>query len=96
MQASISIPNELTTLARLFADAGFPLYAVGGMVRNALLGLPVHDMDITSAMRMEDVRTLCAQSTAAASAWNAGPFSLGVPESAAARRMISRSTSTSC
>ncbi len=60
MQASISIPNELTTLARLFADAGFPLYAVGGMVRNALLGLPVHDMDITSAMRMEDVRALCA------------------------------------
>ena len=38
----------------------------------------------------------CAQSTAAASAWNAGPFSLGVPESAAARCMISRSTSTSC
>ncbi len=55
----IPIPNELTMLARIFAGAGFPLYAVGGMVRNPLLGLPVHDMDVTAAMRMEDVRALC-------------------------------------
>lgn len=56
----IPIPNELAMLARIFAGAGFPLYAVGGMVRNPLLGLPVHDMDVTAAMRMEDVRALCA------------------------------------
>jgi len=56
--ASIPLPTELLELARAFRGAGFVLYGVGGMVRNPLLGLPVSDMDVTSAMRPDDVIAL--------------------------------------
>ena len=52
-------PNELQVLARLFKEAGFTLYGVGGMVRNPLLGYPISDMDISSAMRPDAVMGLC-------------------------------------
>ena len=51
--------NELITLAQAFAGRGFKLYAVGGHVRNTLLGLPISDTDITSAMRPDEVKKLC-------------------------------------
>lgn len=56
---SFALPTELVCLARAFAEAGVRLYGVGGMVRNPLLGLPVSDMDITSALRPEGVMALC-------------------------------------
>lgn len=52
-------PSQLTALAELFSARGFSLYAVGGMVRNGLLGFPVHDIDITSAMPPNDVISMC-------------------------------------
>ncbi|MBS1481009.1 MAG: HD domain-containing protein [Christensenellaceae bacterium] len=55
---TIPLPTELTALARIFRDAGFPLYAVGGMVRNACLGLPVQDIDVTSPMPVSEARAL--------------------------------------
>ncbi len=54
-----SFPPQLIELARLFSEAGVSLLAVGGMVRNPLLSLPVSDMDITSALRPEAVLSLC-------------------------------------
>lgn len=54
-------PTELASLARLFQEAGFSLYGVGGMVRNPLLGLPISDMDVASAMRPEEVLALCRE-----------------------------------
>lgn len=53
------IPEELFTLAELMAAEGFALYAVGGLVRNALLELPISDIDICSAMRPERMIELC-------------------------------------
>jgi len=58
-QYTLNIKGAPLTLAKLFAQSGVTLYAVGGMVRNPLLGLPVSDMDITSAMPPEDVLHLC-------------------------------------
>ena len=40
---------ELAPLARAFTRAESPLYFVGGSVRNALLGLPYDDLDVTGA-----------------------------------------------
>lgn len=54
-----SFGENLSMLARAFGEAGHTLYAVGGMVRNALLGLPVSDADVCSAMRPDDVMALC-------------------------------------
>ncbi len=55
----ISLPNELIFLARLFREAGVCLYAVGGMVRDQLLGMKRSDVDVASAMAPEDVLELC-------------------------------------
>ncbi len=55
------LPTELQTLARLFQEAGFSLYGVGGMVRNPLLGLAISDWDVTSALRPNGVMALCKE-----------------------------------
>ena len=44
------IPAELFSFAELLSAHGVRLYAVGGLVRNALLGLPVSDIDVCSEM----------------------------------------------
>ena len=38
---------------QIFASAGVPAYFVGGCVRNALLGVPVTDLDISTPIRPE-------------------------------------------
>lgn len=48
-----TIPTELRRLAEIFYESGARLYAVGGMVRNALCGLKVNDMDICSSLSIE-------------------------------------------
>ena len=50
---------ELIRLAGLFQRKGSALYVVGGHVRNTLLGLPVSDTDITSALTPGEVLALC-------------------------------------
>lgn len=54
----ICIERELRELSEIFAHAGARLYAVGGMVRNSLLGYPVSDTDVCSAMLIEDAERL--------------------------------------
>jgi poly(A) polymerase len=52
---------ELAPLARRFADAGQPLYLVGGTVRDLLLGLPdVGDFDLTTPARPSEIKKLIA------------------------------------
>ena len=47
----------LAAIARAFADA--PVYAVGGAVRNTLMGLPVSDVDLCGPVRPDDVVRRC-------------------------------------
>ena len=51
----MKIPSELKNLARLFPT---PLFVVGGAVRDDLLGHKVHDYDLSSSLRAEEVLTL--------------------------------------
>ncbi|MCR5611218.1 MAG: CCA tRNA nucleotidyltransferase [Clostridiales bacterium] len=51
--------KELNELGELFRQRGGRLFVVGGRVRNTLLGLPVSDTDITSALRPDVVISLC-------------------------------------
>ncbi|MBR3297942.1 MAG: CCA tRNA nucleotidyltransferase [Clostridia bacterium] len=55
------IPSELTRLAELVRAQGCTLYAVGGLVRNALLELPISDIDICSAMEPQKLMELCGE-----------------------------------
>ena len=46
---NIAIPQPLKLLGRAFSERGVSLYAVGGLVRNTLLGLPLSDWDRPNA-----------------------------------------------
>ena len=48
----MKISNELKQLASLFSE---PLYVVGGAVRDHLIGYEVHDYDLASSIRAEEV-----------------------------------------
>ncbi len=45
-------------VARAFADAGHELSLVGGPVRDAMLGVPVHDYDFTTDARPDEILTI--------------------------------------
>ncbi len=49
----------LRGFAALIKNEGATLYAVGGMVRNTLLGLPVSDVDVCSALTPDNIVSLC-------------------------------------
>ena len=48
----------LVELATRFNDAGFELAVVGGPVRDALMGRPGQDWDLTTGARPEDIERL--------------------------------------
>ena len=48
MQNTLQIPAAVRELMQKLQDAGFLAYAVGGCVRNMLLGIPVNDWDMTT------------------------------------------------
>jgi len=51
----ITIPAELRPLAEAFRKENTSIYAVGGLVRNALLNLPPSDIDVCSRLTPEQV-----------------------------------------
>ncbi len=53
-ELTINLPADVAVLLAMLRDAGYPAYAVGGCVRDALLGIEPHDWDIcTSALPAE-------------------------------------------
>lgn len=56
-----ALPPAISELGHLFHDAGFELALVGGPVRDAFLGLPIHDFDLTTSARPEQTQALLAQ-----------------------------------
>jgi poly(A) polymerase len=57
-------------LGRLFANAGFTLYLVGGSVRDALRGELGHDLDFTTDARPDDIERVLR--TVTATVWTIG------------------------
>ena len=69
----VELADLARPLARVFADEGFSLYAVGGSVRDALLGEPrreVYEIDFTTNARPDDVARLMAR--VCATLWEQG------------------------
>ena len=53
-ELTINLPADVAVLLAMLRDAGYPAYAVGGCVRDALLGIEPHDWDIcTSALPVQ-------------------------------------------
>ena len=56
--------NPTGRLARIFRQAGFDLYLVGGPVRDRILGRPSHDLDFTTRARPDRVKVLARRAGA--------------------------------
>lgn len=59
-RALADLPQSIIELGSIFADAGHELSLVGGPVRDAFLGLPIHDYDLTTSARPSETETLLA------------------------------------
>ncbi len=54
----IRVPRVLKSFSKIFTDAGFECYLVGGAVRNMFLGLDPGDFDIATNAPPERVQKL--------------------------------------
>ena len=52
------LPENALTCIRLLEEAGYPCYAVGGCVRDSLLGLTPHDYDLCTAATPEVIKKI--------------------------------------
>lgn len=56
-----NLPKPLLELAQKFTAAGHELALVGGPVRDAFLGMPPHDLDLTTSARPEETEAILKQ-----------------------------------
>lgn len=54
----ITVPQKGQYIIKTLQDAGFQAYAVGGCVRDSVLGRTPQDWDITTSARPEQVKAL--------------------------------------
>ena len=54
----LEIPREVLTIAKKLEDAGYETWCVGGAIRDALLGAPHNDFDLTTAAPPAEVQKL--------------------------------------
>lgn len=55
---NIQMPENVKKIIRILRDAGYEAYAVGGCVRDSLLGRSPHDWDITTSALPKQVKAL--------------------------------------
>lgn len=55
------LPDHIRSCIDMLEDAGFPAYAVGGCVRDSLLGRTPHDYDLCTAATPEQLRNIFSQ-----------------------------------
>ena len=56
----IPVPESVRRVLSALEEAGWESYAVGGCVRDSLLGREPHDWDVTTAARPEEVKKVFA------------------------------------
>ena len=54
----IDVPSDVIRIIRTVEAAGYEAYAVGGCVRDALLGRTAHDWDVTTSAKPEIIKSL--------------------------------------
>lgn len=65
-----NLPSAIYELGTIFADVGHELALVGGPVRDAFLGLEIHDFDFTTSARPDETEKLL-------SAWGSTVWAIG-------------------
>lgn len=56
----LMLPSFVVTALRRLEEAGFEAYAVGGCVRDSMLGIPPHDYDLCTDARPEEMQRVFA------------------------------------
>lgn len=56
----IDLPKSVRAILEQLGQNGFAAYAVGGCIRDSLLGLPVHDWDLTTSATPDEMMTCFA------------------------------------
>ena len=56
---NLALPASAAHVLDVLETAGFEAWVVGGFVRDALLGRPVHDVDIATNAHWQQVQTAC-------------------------------------
>lgn len=56
MNSDLKFPFHALELLEKLNNNGFEAYIVGGAVRNALLGLPYEDIDVTTSAKIDDIK----------------------------------------
>ncbi|MBM7824461.1 poly(A) polymerase [Arcanobacterium pluranimalium] len=69
-QTLSSLPMAILELGYIFSRNGMELALVGGPVRDAFLGMPIHDFDFTTSAKPEE--TLCLLTEWGGSTWEIG------------------------
>ena len=54
----IEIPQDVNLIIDELSKAGFEAYAVGGCVRDSILGREPNDWDITTSAKPEDIKKI--------------------------------------
>ena len=57
---TMDMPKNVDTAINLLQSAGFEAYAVGGCVRDSLLGKTPNDWDITTSAKPENMKSVFA------------------------------------
>lgn len=55
----IDVPSPALRIMQLLENAGFEAWCVGGFVRDSLMGLPAHDVDLASNATWQQLEALC-------------------------------------
>lgn len=58
MKAKIELPEYVKFVLERLENAGFEAYAVGGCVRNPLMGIEASDYDVTTSALPEEIKTV--------------------------------------
>ena len=54
----IGLPEKVSSILNTLLSAGFEAYAVGGCIRDSLLGKEPKDWDITTSAKPDEVKSL--------------------------------------
>ena len=60
----IKTPTEVKNIIKLLTDAGYESYAVGGCVRDSIMGIVPHDWDICTSAEPQEVLTVLGKKNA--------------------------------
>ena len=61
---SIILPDKIKTIINELYENGFEAYAVGGCIRDSLMGRPPHDWDVTTSAKPEEVKKILTPAAA--------------------------------